>query len=70
MVEKQDPDNFTRFQTRERCALEIAAYVFNLGLHCLLELRNRWVCSIFFISMMLMRKLHWILKKQACQKII
>ena len=29
MVEIQDPDNFTRFQTRERCALEIAAYVFN-----------------------------------------
>ena len=28
MVEKQDPDNFTRFQTQERCALEIAAYVF------------------------------------------
>ena len=25
---RQDPDNFTRFQTRERCALEIAAYVF------------------------------------------
>ena len=28
MVEKQDTDNFPRFQTRERCALEIAAYVF------------------------------------------
>ena len=28
MVERQDPDNFTSFQTRERCALEIAAYVF------------------------------------------
>ena len=28
MVERQDPDNFTRFQTRERCALEIAGYVF------------------------------------------
>ena len=28
MVERQDPDNFTRFLTRERCALEIAAYVF------------------------------------------
>ena len=27
MVERQDPDNFTRFQTRERCALEIAVYV-------------------------------------------
>ena len=31
MVERQDPDNFTRFQTRERCALEKAAYVFNAG---------------------------------------
>ena len=29
MAERQDPDNFTRFQTRERCAVEIAAYVFN-----------------------------------------
>ena len=29
MVEIQDPDNFTCFQTRKRCALEIAAYVFN-----------------------------------------
>ena len=28
MVERQDPDNFTRFQTRKRCALEIAIYVF------------------------------------------
>ena len=30
MVERQDPDNFTRFQSRERCALEIAAYVFKI----------------------------------------
>ena len=29
MVERQDPDNFPRLQTWERCALEIAAYVFN-----------------------------------------
>ena len=29
MVERQDPNNFTRFQLREKCALEIAAYVFN-----------------------------------------
>ena len=29
MIEIQDPDNFPRLQTRERCALEIAAYVFN-----------------------------------------
>ena len=28
VVERQGPDNFTRFKTRERCALEIAAYVF------------------------------------------
>ena len=31
-VERQDPDNFPRLQTRKRCALEIAAYVFK---HCL-----------------------------------
>ena len=31
MVERQDPDNFTRFQTWESCALEIAAYVFKQG---------------------------------------
>ena len=29
VVKRQDPDNFTCSQTRERCALEIAAYVFN-----------------------------------------
>ena len=29
MVERQDPDNFTHFQMREMCALEIAACVFN-----------------------------------------
>ena len=28
MVERQDPDSLNRFQKRERCALEIAAYVF------------------------------------------
>ena len=27
-VERQDPDNFTRFQTQEKCALEIAAYMY------------------------------------------
>ena len=32
MVERQDPDNLTRFQTRERCALEIAAYVFKISI--------------------------------------
>ena len=32
MVERQDPDNLTRFQTRERCALKKAAYVFNMGI--------------------------------------
>ena len=38
MVERQDPDNFTRFQTRERCALEIAAYVFKVSFWYLLVL--------------------------------
>ena len=27
-VERQDPDSCIRFQTRERCAFEIAVYVF------------------------------------------
>ena len=31
MIERKDSDNFTRFQTRERCALEIAACVFYKG---------------------------------------
>ena len=31
MVETQGPNNFTCFQTRERCALEIAAYVFKMN---------------------------------------
>ena len=30
MVERQDPDNFPRLQTREWCALEISAYVFKV----------------------------------------
>ena len=30
-VERQDPDNFPRLQTRKRCALEIAAYVFKIA---------------------------------------
>ena len=29
-VERQDPDNVPRLQTRERYALEIAAYVFKV----------------------------------------
>ena len=28
MVERQDQDNFSRLQTLERCAMEIAAFVF------------------------------------------
>ena len=40
MVKIQDPDNFTRFQPRERSALEIATYVFKvyiLGMVCALD---------------------------------
>ena len=33
MVERLDPDNCIRFQMRERCALEIAAYVFKTMFH-------------------------------------
>ena len=38
MAERQYPDNFPRLQTRERCALEIAADVFNLEFYELIEL--------------------------------
>ena len=41
MVEIQDPDNFTRFQTQERCALEIAAYVFKNSGEVLDKLKAR-----------------------------
>ena len=48
MVERQDPDNFTRFQTRERCALEIAAYVFKINiLIFLFPLWGRYVGPIW-----------------------
>ena len=40
MVERQDPDNFTRFQTQERCALEIATYVFKEAAISLRHLRE------------------------------
>ena len=45
-VERQDADNFTRFQTRERSALEIAAYVFNrfVPLVYVIILRNHDKC--------------------------
>ena len=41
-VERRDPDYFTCFQTRKRCAWEIAAYVFkmmNKKLNIILHLR-------------------------------
>ena len=51
MVERQDPDNFTCFQTRERCTLEIAAYVFKLELEDLaLILRKRRLCWFGYVE--------------------
>ena len=41
MVERQDPGNFPRLQTRERCALEIATYVFNSYFLYILDLYNK-----------------------------
>ena len=38
-VERQDPDNFPRLQTRKKCALEIAAYVFKCFYHMTLHLK-------------------------------
>ena len=44
MVKIKDPDNFTFFQTRERCALEIAAYVFKDRIQYLSQhMRNGYV---------------------------
>ena len=40
-VERQDPDNFPRLQTRERCAMEIAAYVFKATCSKTCSLANR-----------------------------
>ena len=37
MVERQDPDNFTHFQERERWALDKALYVFKFQI-CLIGL--------------------------------
>ena len=51
MVERQDPDNFIRFQTRERCALEIAAYVIDRRLHrlvCVYTCQNATKLEITF----------------------
>ena len=52
MVERQDPDNFLRLQTRERCALEIAAYVFKAlsEMTTLYASRNSQTCHIPYIS--------------------
>ena len=40
MVERHGPDSFTRFQARERYALEIAAYAFKHTLVCLFFMLN------------------------------
>ena len=40
MVERQDPDNFPRYQTRERCALETDAYVFKYGPFVIKDLKE------------------------------
>ena len=46
IIERQDPDNFTRFQTRERCALEIAAYVFNSDNRQVLKIHLSVIASV------------------------
>ena len=55
MVKRQDPDNFPRLQTRERCALEIAAYVFKCGacskfLHFILNDKQSLFPAKFWLS--------------------
>ena len=65
-VERQDPDNFPRLQTRKRCALEIAAYVFNFlrilqfwhingSLRCHAMSAFIWKCALNGISRRLVR---------------
>ena len=44
IVERHDPDNFTCFQTWERCPMEIAAYVFKLTIYI-----EHLHCSVRFI---------------------
>ena len=48
MVERQDQDNCIRFQTRERCALEIAAYVFKIG-----RLNIPYLATMVYVSLLL-----------------
>ena len=66
MAERQDPDNFTRFQTRKRCALEIAAYVLKttkrdqammstelddcIGRLCVLVCVDTFIITIFILT--------------------
>ena len=45
MVERQDQDNFTHFQMQERCAFEIAAYVFK-GISNKEAVANRRIFSL------------------------
>ena len=48
MVEIKDPDNFTCFQTRGRCALEIAAYVFKAAYSVTMNIFRKK--NIFFLN--------------------
>ena len=50
MVERQDPDTFTRLQTRERCALEIVAYVFNEPIYALWNLPPLYIIGRIYID--------------------
>ena len=51
-VERQDPDNFTCFQTHKRCAWEIAAYVFKKRLfrrsNELIDASNEYLNRIYY----------------------
>ena len=50
-VERQDPDNFTCFQTRKMCAWEIAAYVFKVAFNPYkgIYLSKTLTCMKFFL---------------------
>ena len=50
MVEKQDPDNFTCFFTREECTWKLAAYVFKLALNFGLEWQHEIRCGMVAVG--------------------
>ena len=66
MVDRQDPDNCIRFQTRERCALEIAAYVFNSVRHGYLCNNTHYCIKVRVAQYALTAKKHVLIRQFTC----